>query len=175
MYCLTQGCACITVKLERQEHILLWWILVVFYWRQRCRNTTYSTCCLNGTDENAASTSKRSYTHCQLLLGMCVHCLRVSITILVYDSSDLCNIIWPSWLRASLSVADGGGDMVRTAAELSHAGDKWCLLFVVSKGNMTDEKPKIGSQTKAVTERKMRAAIIKIIIDLTEAVHASYH
>lgn len=30
---------------------------------------------------------------------------------------------------------------------------------------MTEEKPKIGSQTKAVTEGKMRAVIIKIIID----------
>ena len=36
---------------------------------------------------------------------------------------------------------------------------------MVSKGNMTEEKPKIGSQTKAVTEGKMRAVIIKIIID----------
>lgn len=39
---------------------------------------------------------------------------------------------------------------------------------------MTDEKPKIGSQTKSAPERETRAAIIKIILDLTDIVRASY-
>lgn len=42
--------------------------------------------------------------------------------------------------------------------------------FMVSKGNMTEETPKIDSPTKAVTEGKMRAVIIQIIIDLRATV-----
>lgn len=48
------------------------------------------------------------------------------------------------WLIKCLSVADCGGDMGKSAVDLSHAiGDKWCLVFVVSKGSVTDEMPKI--------------------------------
>lgn len=64
--------------------------------------------------------------------------------------------------------------MARAAVTLCHARDKRCLPFIASKGNTTDKKPKIASQTKALTERKMREAITKIIIDLTETVHTSF-
>lgn len=66
---------------------------------------------------------------------------RVPVTILV---SALCYT--PArWLIECLSVADCGGDTARIAVDLSHAtGDKWCLVFMVSKGSATDEMPKTG-------------------------------
>lgn len=74
----------------------------------------------------------------------------------------------------TVSVLDCGADMARAAVTLCHTRDKRCLAFIASKGNTTDEKPKIASQTKAVTERQVREAITKIIVDSTETVHTSF-